>query len=277
MYFFVAIFALISLLQDEKIKAALAHRSHRTRKTFFRRAKHEMLIEKYERGEDEQYFLGRQGFLFTFIRECFSLRPRKRILSLLKSYHAQMYVALGSVCLVNFLNYAGFLFIPIIAIANHLNLSQIAILFAVMKAPYLVNIFLGKRGDKYNKKLIIALILVFMSLFYIMLGINDDFWMILLLTFAISLAISLLNPLTSALVSSYTHQQHKGVMTGAKDFIAEIGEMLGSLGFGAVIALIGIKTGFIVIGIALFALGMYLFMKKLLQHYHSKASLNTST
>ncbi|MDR0650424.1 MAG: hypothetical protein LBG59_03260 [Candidatus Peribacteria bacterium] len=71
--------------------------------------------------------------------------------------------------LVNLLNYVGFLFIPIIAISNHLSLSQIAIVFAVMKAPYLVNIFAGKLGDKYSKKLLIAIILVFMSFFYILL------------------------------------------------------------------------------------------------------------
>jgi MFS family permease len=171
--------------------------------------------------------------------------------------------------LVNLLNYVGFLFIPIVAVSNHLSLSQIAIVFAVMKAPYLVNIFAGKLGDKYNKKLLIALILVFMSFFYVLLGMHDNFIIILVLTFAISLGIALLHPLTSALVSSYTQQKDKGVMTGAQDFVSKMGEVSGSLGFGALTALIGIKMGFICIGIAVFGLGMYLLIKKL-AHYRSK-------
>jgi MFS family permease len=158
-----------------------------------------------------------------------------------------MYVALGGMFLVNLLNYIGFLFIPIVAIANNLTLTQIAIVFAVMKMPYLINIFTGKLGDKYNKKLLISVILLFISVFYVLLGIQDDFIMILILTFAIALGIALLYPLTSALVSSYTDQKDKGVMTGAQDFISKMGEITGSLGFGALSAIVGIKTGFITI------------------------------
>jgi MFS family permease len=263
MYFFVAIFALISLLQDEKIKAIFSKHYHRTRKKLYRSVEHEILFEADEGRSSEQTFFGSQGFIHTFLKECFSLQPRKRIITLLKSYTSDMYVALGSMFLVHLLNYVGFLFIPIVAVANDLNLSQIAIVFAVMKAPYLVNIFIGKLGDKYNKKLLIAIILTFISFFYVLLGIHDHFFVILILTFTISLGIALLHPLTSALVSSYTQQKDKGVMTGAQDFVSKMGEVTGSLGFGALTAVIGIKAGFIVIGIAIFALGMYLLIKKL--------------
>jgi hypothetical protein len=51
-----------------------------------------------------------------------------------------MYVALGAEALVCFMNYVGFLFIPIIALENNLTLSQIAILFAVMKLPYMISV-----------------------------------------------------------------------------------------------------------------------------------------
>ncbi|MDR2541663.1 MAG: MFS transporter [Candidatus Peribacteria bacterium] len=177
-----------------------------------------------------------------------------------------MYVALGSMFLVNLLNYVGFLFIPIVAVANNLSLSQIAIVFAVMKTPYLINIFTGKLGDKYNKKLLISVILLFMSVFYVLLGMHDDFVVILILTFVIALGIALLYPLTSALVSSYTAQKDKGVMTGAQDFVGKMGEIAGSLGFGALSAIVGIKTGFIVIGIIIFGLGLYLVVRKMMQY-----------
>ena len=81
-----------------------------------------------------------------------------------------------------------------------------------------------------------------MSLFYVLLGIQEGFLVILVLTFAISMGIAMLNPITSALVSSYTQQKDKGVMTGAQDFVGRMGDITGSLGFGALSALIGIKS-----------------------------------
>jgi hypothetical protein len=41
MYFFVVIFALVSLLQDEKIKSVLSKRYNKTRKRFYKRVKKE--------------------------------------------------------------------------------------------------------------------------------------------------------------------------------------------------------------------------------------------
>jgi hypothetical protein len=43
--------------------------------------------------------------------------------------------------LTNFLNYTSYLFIPIVAAENHLTLPQIALVFAAMKSPYIVNVF----------------------------------------------------------------------------------------------------------------------------------------
>jgi hypothetical protein len=43
--------------------------------------------------------------------------------------------------LTNFLNYTSYLFIPIVAAENNLSLSQIALVFAAMKLPYVVNVF----------------------------------------------------------------------------------------------------------------------------------------
>jgi MFS family permease len=229
MYFFVVIFALISLLQDQKIKTVLSKHYNRTRKKLHTRVEQQIVYEIDEGWDSQQKFLGKGGFLHTFIKECTSFGSWKRILSVLSQHNSKLYVALGSQFLVTLLNYVGFLFIPIIAIENHLTLSQIAIVFAVMKIPYLVNIFIGKLGDKYNKKLLISIILIFMSMFYVLLGLHDNFVIILILTFGISLGIAMLNPITSALVSSYTLQKDKGVMTGAQDFVSKMGEIAGSL------------------------------------------------
>lgn len=78
----------------------------------------------------------------TFTREITSFAPWKRMFIVLKSYGWPMYIALAAQGLVSFMNYVGFLFIPIVAIENNLSLSQIAILFAVMRLPYMINILL---------------------------------------------------------------------------------------------------------------------------------------
>ena len=130
-----------------------------------------------------------------------------------------MYVALWSFMLTNFLNYTSYLFIPIIAAENNLSLSQIAIVFAAMKLPYIVNVFTWKLWDKYSKKLLISIILVLISFLYIALWFNEWFFTILILTFFISLGIALLFPLTAALVISYTDPKDNWAMIWVQDFV----------------------------------------------------------
>ncbi|MDR0860928.1 MAG: MFS transporter [Candidatus Peribacteria bacterium] len=57
MYFFVAIFALISLLQDQKIKSVLSSRHNRTWFHMQERIGQELMIETEETDESEQNFL----------------------------------------------------------------------------------------------------------------------------------------------------------------------------------------------------------------------------
>ncbi|MEI8090873.1 MAG: hypothetical protein WCG98_01045 [bacterium] len=52
-----------------------------------------------------------------------------------------MFRALSNEFIFNILNYIGFIFIPIAAAKNNLTLSQIAIVFAAMRLPYVMNFF----------------------------------------------------------------------------------------------------------------------------------------
>lgn len=94
----------------------------------------------------------KESFLHQFLSEIFSLGAYKRIFEDIKSYGKKMYQALGIQFFINVLNYIAFLFIPIVAIKNDLSLSQIAIVFAVMRVPYVLNFFTAEVADKYNKK-----------------------------------------------------------------------------------------------------------------------------
>ncbi|GHW02698.1 hypothetical protein AGMMS50249_4840 [candidate division SR1 bacterium] len=266
MYMFVVIFALISILQDDTMRLLLPKYRTRSWNTFFRREIKTSMMEVESSLHQHQSFRGQHGFLDIFIHEIFSTQARKRIIALLKGASHQLYTSLGSVGLTYFLSYVGFLFIPIVALANNLNLSQIALVYAVMKVPYLIMVFLGKRIDKINKKLIIGLIFIFMSLMYVLLGFQDNFAIILVLTFGISLGIAFLNPITVGLVSDYAQNKDQGVIAGATNFTGKLGEILGSLGFGILVTFIGVQSGFILVGAALFILGLWIVSKKILVH-----------
>jgi hypothetical protein len=67
------------------------------------------------------------------------------------------------------LNYIGFIFVPIVSIANNLSLSQVAIVFAVMRFPYIIDLFVNNFSTKSNKRKILFLILLFISFLYLLL------------------------------------------------------------------------------------------------------------
>ena len=271
MYLFVVIFALVSLLQDQKIKTVLSNHYNRTWRRFYNRVKKEAKAD-YEIDEwrdSNQKFFGKKWFIHSFIKECISSDSRKEIWTILHKYWWKLYVALGSQMYVNFLNYTGFLFIPIVAMENSLSLSQIALVFAAMRLPYVVNIFIWRFGDKYSKKLLISIILVLISFLYIALWFYESFVVILMMTFFVSLWIAILNPLSSALVVSYTQPKDRWSMTWVQDFVSRAWDILGSLWFWTLTAIIGLQNWFIIVWIATFGLWSYLLIKKLLS-YKSK-------
>jgi hypothetical protein len=60
MYFFVVIFALVSLLQDEKIKSILSKHYNKTWKKFTKRVEEELTLpDKVDDSEYEQKFFGK--------------------------------------------------------------------------------------------------------------------------------------------------------------------------------------------------------------------------
>lgn len=105
----------------------------------------------------------------------------------LKTYEPRMYYALGFEILFNVLNYIGFIFIPIVSIANNLSLSQVALVFAAMRVPYLIDFFTGNIADHTSKRKFLFIVLLFLSLLFVLLGNNEGFWNIMIISFGISL------------------------------------------------------------------------------------------
>ena len=266
MYFFVVIFALVSLLQDEKIKSVLSKRYNKTRKRFYKRVKKESKSSSNisNNPEYEQKFFWKDWFIRSFVRGCLSTESRKEIWQLLKKYNWKMYVALWSFMLTNFLNYTSYLFIPIVAAENNLSLSQIALVFAAMKLPYVINVFTWKFWDKYSKKLLISIILVLISFLYVLLWFNEWFYTILILTFFISLWIALLFPLTAALVISYEESKDKWSIAWVEEFVWRAWGIIWSLWFWTLTAIIWLQKWFTIIWICTFWLWIYLMIKKII-------------
>ena len=266
MYLFVVIFALASILQDQKIKNVILKHHNKTWKNFYNRVKKEseQELKINDISEMDEPFFWESWFLRSFIKECTSLDSWKEIWQILCKYNWKMYVALWSFMLTNFLNYTSYLFIPIVAAENNLSLSQIAIVFAAMKLPYIINIFTWKFWDRYSKKLIISIILVLMSFAYVLLWFHEWFYTILILTFFISLWVALLNPLTAALVISYTNPKDSGAMIWVQDFVWRAWDILWSLWFWILTAIIWLQKWFIVIWFCTLWLWLYLMIKKII-------------
>ena len=273
MYLFVVIFAILSILQDSKIQDFVRRKFSKTWWKYLKKQNTDLPFE-YEIDEEYQNMeniLRKKNMLLLYFREIFSLSPWKKMFEAMKSYDGNMYVALSSQALVNFMNYVGFLFIPLVAMQNNLSLSEIAILFAVMRLPYLVNILIGNIWDKYSKKILITILVLFSAGLFFWLGSTSSFMAIVVASFGLSLAIAMLQPITSALILGYAKPKDKGLIAGMQEFSSKIGEIIGSLGIGLLTALVGMNVAFQFLWCALAVLGGYLLLKKLFQSKEKKA------
>ena len=263
MYLFIVIFSMLSVMQDAKLNKLI---KRKTTQTWKKLEKFEDNIE-FEIDEDlhnVKKVMGKKWVLPTFLREIVSPKPWKKMFVILKSYGWPMYVALWSVALMSFMNYVGFLFIPIVAIDNNLTLSQIAILFAVMRLPYIINVFIWGVGDKFSKKILITILVFISAIIYILLGCYNSFLAIILLSFLNSLMVALLSPITSALVTWYARKKDTGMMWWLQEFVSRIGEIIWSLWFWTFAVLVGMNNAFILLWIAFIILSWYLFTKKMI-------------
>jgi MFS family permease len=131
-------------------------------------------------------FLGKESFLHQFFREAFSFSSIKIAFVSLQEASGKLYKALGYEFLFNVLNYIGFIFIPIVAIQNSLSLTQIAIIFAIMRLPYVIDFFTGEFADRYSKRRFMLIVLFFLSFLFALLGFKNDFGSIIITSFGIS-------------------------------------------------------------------------------------------
>ncbi len=263
MYLFIVIFSMLSVVQDSKIQDFIKKKFTKS----WKKLENRIPDVEYEIDEDldnVKKLLGKKWVISTYFKEIFSPGPWKSMFVTLKGYWMPMYVALWSEALVAFMNYVGFLFIPIVALENNLTLPQIAILFAVMKLPYIVSVLFWGVGDKYSKKIIITILVLLSAIIYVLLWIYKWFLAIVILSFLISLMVALLSPICSALVTWYAKSKDIWVISWLQEFVSRIGEIIWALWFWLFASLVWMDSAFIILWISLAVLGWYLLAKKII-------------
>lgn len=237
LYLFIVVFWIFSLFTDKKIPI---HKKQHLKKLF-----------------------AKESFLHQFIREVFSFKPLKKAYFAVLGYSRSMIYALGFEVLFNIMAYIGFIFIPLVAAKNNLWLVSIALIFALMRLPYVSNFFTTGRIDRYDKKTFIVIVLLFLSFLFASFGFNESLGSIMIISFAISFGLSFMRPVISGLISDYTHPKDAWTIAGVQQFAAMLGSIIGILGFGGFSGIIGIQNTFLLIGIGLFVFAIRWIGKKM--------------
>lgn len=84
----------------------------------------------------------------------------------------------------------------------------------------------------------------------------------MIITFAISLGLSLMRPVISAYVSDCTDPKDEWTISGVGEFVSKLWETVGILLFWASSALFGIQASFVMIGVVIFISAVIWLAKK---------------
>ena len=237
LYIFITVFSILSLLIDLKIPFKKWDNEYLERNNF-------------------------SWFLSDFSKKCFSIAPVKNMNSALKKAKRGLLNGLGYEMLYAILDYLSLLFIPLIALENWLWLSQIALVFAAMRLPYIFNLFVSWWDEWFNKKLFIAVVLVFLAWLFIILWFDLSFRMILVVSFCIAFWLSVMKPVVSAMITEHTKEDEIGIVSWAEQFVTFLWDMLWSLWFWILTSIFTMDIAFFLVWLSLAVLAGLSFFKR---------------
>jgi MFS family permease len=122
-------------------------------------------------------------------------------------------------------------------------------------------------ANKYNKKNMITVILLFLAFLFALLGISQWFVNIMVISFGIALGLALLRPIISWLVSEFVNPKDIWTISGVQWFSAMLGDIAWVIWFGIISSFIWVETTFVLIWIGLFAIGWYFAFQKIKSMY----------
>ena len=236
LYVFIAVFSFLSLLIDWKIP--------------FHEWNNKMVSENHF------------DFVKKFWKRCFSIQPMKKMIVSLKSSSRSLWNGLWYEMLYALLDYLSLLFIPLVALSDWLWLWQIAIVFAVMRLPYIFNLFVSWRDEWFNKKLFIAVVLVFLAWLFVILWFNLSFWMILVVSFCISFWLSVMKPVVSAMITEHAQKDNIWLISWAEQFATFLWNVMWSIWFWVLSSIFTMNIAFFIVWLSLAVLAWLSFFKR---------------
>jgi len=201
-------------------------------------------------------------FVKKFFNRCFSIQPIKNMILSLKSSPRSLWNGLWYDLLYALLDYLSLLFIPLVALSDWLWLWQIAIVFAVMRLPYIFNLFVSWRDEWFNKKLFIAVVLVFLSWLFVLLSFDISFLMILVVSFCISFWLSVMRPVVSAMITESANKDNIWIISWAEQFAMFIWNIVWSIWFWVLSSIFTMNIAFFIVWLSLAVLAGLSFFKR---------------
>ena len=236
LYVFIAVFSFLSLLIDWKIP--------------FHEWNNKIVSENH------------LDFVKKFCKRCFSIQPMKKMIISLKASSRSLWNGLWYEMLYALLDYLSLLFIPLVALSDWLWLWQIAIVFAVMRLPYIFNLFVSWRDEWFNKKLFIAIVLVFLAWLFILLWFDLSFIMILIVSFCISFGLSVMKPVVSAMITEHAQKNNIWLISWAEQFATFLWNIMWSIWFWVLSSIFTMNIAFFIVWLSLAVLAGLSFFKR---------------
>jgi MFS family permease len=226
MYLFVSVFALFSLWWRKRL---------------------EIDVSPLSRSLTEHIGLVRQ-----FMIETFSWRPYRRSLELIQEYGRSLQDRLWCVWLIHGLDYIAFLFVPLLAVSYDLSLSQIALLFALMRIPALTSYLWGDIEDGMDYRIIYTIGFVGLAACLVLLSIVNGFVPMVIVGMVMTLLLTIVRPVVMGRALGEARIRDAGAMTGLVTVVSRIWEIIWSVIFGLISAYWGMQMWFYFFAVLLF-------------------------
>lgn len=203
-----------------------------------------------------------QGLWQTVNTYLFHQNIYKKVWNDLKEYNITLYITLFLQMMYGVLDYIGRLFVPLLAVSQNLSLSEVAIIFAIMRVPHIFSLFFTALFAKAKAFLVVSCSYLAMSFALWGLAFIDSFIWILVLVLTISLCLAIVRPLILGFISQLIQARHRAEITGVQEMVTRLGEVIGSVGFGLIAFYSTVQFGFLVLGILLLIISLGIFMQQ---------------
>ncbi|MFH0821101.1 MAG: MFS transporter [Candidatus Peregrinibacteria bacterium] len=150
----------------------------------------------------------------------------------------------------------SFTFIPLFGLSMNLSMGSISLLMAVMYLPFVFSFFFSELEDRLPRMNMIALGLFIAALSYGLLFLIVQQASLILLIAMTSFSMAIIRPAYQGAITRLTLRSQSGEITAFHNLVERLGRISGPLVTGFVADVYGLKTTFLAVGIAAFALGI---------------------